>query len=1256
MAKDITRRLNIYINGKAVRNTLNGVGKEVRVLRGQIGNLTRGTAEYNRKSAELKKVSKVYRSIKREVTGIPSLFDRLTKSAGAFVTAFGFGFGLQRIVGGFRNLSAEFAVLSDAQADVQKTTGLTKQQVEGLTKTLDKIKTRSSRLELLGLAEEAGRLGKESVQDIEDFVRVADKIKVALGDDLGGDVNANIRIIGKLAEQYEVAERNGVGFGDSLELLGSAINEVSASGSAQAGFLVDYLARVSGVSKQVNIAAQDQIGFAAALDEAGQSVEVSGTTVNKILVDLYSNTDKYAEIAGKSTQDFAKILKTDANEAFLLFLEGLDKNGEGLQSMVGHFEDLGIGSTRNISVITSLAGNIDKIREKQDLANISLQEGTSLTDEFNAKNTTLGALLERIQNRFTQIYQDGGIKNFLTEVALWFARLIGAIEDGDGSVKRFWKNIVTLSKIFGVAITAIISYKAALKLAALWENRLGILMKLNQLVLRINILRLRSAAGAALLFKAAKLALTGQIKKARIAMIAFNSATKLSPLGLLVGVIAAASAAYVVFKKRTKEVNQTQKQINDLNNAAGKSIAGQRAELDTLLITARNEAASKEKRIAAIKKLNELSPEYLGHLNLENINTFNVKKSTDEYIESLKKVALEKALASKREALYADLYAAENSSLEDNISLTEKITSVLINGAHAGLENNRKAAQNRKDTIADIKKQLVDLDNYQKEIDSKSNEGTTTTTTTTVKPNNELTDEQKSILKKQKAFRDKVLFESKSGFEKEKTLQQQRLKDAGIFGKSREKLTKDELSVLESLEATHKANLAKIDAKATSDFFAGKKKSHEKDIQLLKTNQANELASITSLAQAKNILKGKIGEEELAKIETLEQAKKALKEHHQLKELEQQQVFLTEVIRNLENAMNGEAVEGLSLGDTLLTEEERVVLEERLGAINLLLAEIGVKKNAITNIDEEGESKNPDLDILGFNPAQWKATFENKDTLVGKLERTAMVLDSVGQAWNLYSQFAAAAEQKQLKNLEKTTKRKKELLKDQFDRGLINQEEYNSKIGKLDDDLAKKQAEIDYKRAKRERISALFGVAINTSIGIAKAVAAAPLSGGLPWSAIIGAIGALQAGIILTQPLPSKSSYADGGFTSGLGFRDSTGEQVAGVVHADEYVIPRAVLQSNDPAVPAVVQYLEARRQNQATPFVDGGETSPGAIPEASQDNSMMEAMLQQMTRFNDLLENGIETGPILIGDQQIQDFDSRKDDLKSVRNQAKVA
>ncbi|MUP44910.1 hypothetical protein E0K83_04010 [Gramella sp. BOM4] len=395
--------------------TMRQLEKNQKSLRSQMKQFVPNTPEWDKLNRELKETDKRLNSVRKEMGQTAGVMGRMQKTFGGFGSLFIGGFSIGAVLQGGKKLLGMNAELSDSQANVQKTTGLTNKQVELLTKNLKTFDTRTPVNELLALAEEAGRLGKDSVEDVMGFVKTADMIRVALGDDLQGDINENVQLIGKLSTQYKVADKFGDGFGRGMERIGSAINEVASSGANQAGFLVDYLKRLVGVSSQANISAEQQLGFAAALDEAGQSVEVSGTTMSKIIVDMYSKADEYAKIAGMSTEEFSALLKEDANEALLTFLEGLEGNGEGLEQMTKKMDGLNLEGARSVAVLTTLAANTDTIRAKQEVANKAIAEGTSLTQEFNVKNANLAGNLEKIGNAIGNYFRNSALTNWLTE-------------------------------------------------------------------------------------------------------------------------------------------------------------------------------------------------------------------------------------------------------------------------------------------------------------------------------------------------------------------------------------------------------------------------------------------------------------------------------------------------------------------------------------------------------------------------------------------------------------------------------------------------------------------------------------------------------------------------------------------------------------------------------------------------------------------------------------------------------------------------
>ncbi len=390
-------------------------------------NLVPGSAQYQRYEADLKAISVRMRELR---VGAQSTESSLSRVANGFnkyqALALGVVASLTGVVLSMQKVIDYNGKLSDAQSDVMKTTGLTAVEVDRLSASFGALKTRTARIELLELAEEAGRLGIEGTANIKAFVKEANKMKVALGDDLSTE---QIREVGKMVSIYKVGEATGKDFAGAMDALGSSINQVSASGANQAGFLVEYLKRQAGIAAQTRLSAADNIGYAATFDEVGQSVEVSATAMNKVFIDMFSNTAEYANIAGMSITDFKDLLEKDANEAMIRFLEGLNGNNDGLGVMVKKMEELDAGGTRGVQALAALASNTDKLRERQEQANKAQTEAISLTDEYNLKNNNLAAVIDKVSKRFQGMFASKAVTNILTGLTVIFGNMIGALQD-----------------------------------------------------------------------------------------------------------------------------------------------------------------------------------------------------------------------------------------------------------------------------------------------------------------------------------------------------------------------------------------------------------------------------------------------------------------------------------------------------------------------------------------------------------------------------------------------------------------------------------------------------------------------------------------------------------------------------------------------------------------------------------------------------------------------------------------------------------
>ncbi|MDB9146537.1 phage tail tape measure protein [Parabacteroides distasonis] len=105
-------------------------------------------------------------------------------------------------------------------------------------------------------------------------------------------------------------------------------------------------------------------------------------------------------------------------------------------------------------------------------------------------------------------------------------------------------------------------------------------------------------------------------------------------------------------KKANQELTKMdaiQRRLNKVESDAAQNITQQKTELEQFLRLARDESETKERRLSAIKKLNEISPEYLGNLTLEEIGTDKATTAINKYIDSIYEMA--KAQAAKEQLI-----------------------------------------------------------------------------------------------------------------------------------------------------------------------------------------------------------------------------------------------------------------------------------------------------------------------------------------------------------------------------------------------------------------------------------------------------------------------------------------------------------------------------------------------------------------------------------------------------------------------------
>lgn len=592
---------------------------------------TKAFDELAEKSRRLKKqIAEVNDQLKapEQRKGLVSGFiDGLNKNWGAVVQGWAALTGLTQTV---RMCTNAFASMEDVMANTRKYTGQTDEQVRELNEDFKKMDTRSSREQLNELAGAAGRLGITSKDGIEEFVDAADKISVALGDDLGDKA---VDQIGKLAMAFGEDQR--MGLRGAMLATGSAINELAQNSPAQANYLVEFTARVAGIGKQFGLTQTQIMGFGAVLDENMQKDEMAATAFSQLLTKMTTNTKKFANIAGIEVGKFSKMLKEDANGAVLTLLESLKKKGD-FQVLAKMFQEMGLDGTRATGVLTTLADKIDLVKKRQQLANDAYRQGKSVIDEFDVQNSTVQAGLDKAKKSFHELTIELGEK--LLPIAKYgvttASYTVMALSELINFSTKYWKLLVPLG-------AAIATYTLLLKLKA-FEEKESKVLKMWHIAKDIYHTALIKAKNLQLKISSTFYALlTGKISLATVAQTLFNKVVKANPYVAAATAMAALTSVIIAFISKTDKATEAQKELNKVNAEAATQCRSEIVELSSLVNIAKDKTASDAARMDAIKKIQEKYPGYLDNLSLENIYSQNAATS----ISNLTNMILEQAKA-----------------------------------------------------------------------------------------------------------------------------------------------------------------------------------------------------------------------------------------------------------------------------------------------------------------------------------------------------------------------------------------------------------------------------------------------------------------------------------------------------------------------------------------------------------------------------------------------------------------------------------
>lgn len=567
---------------KELRHTL-------KQLKADLDHMERGSSAWKAHVEAIKRVKAEIKNVDAELREHEGLLSRLNRKvnewgmsiASAAAAFTGLVFTARQAVQAYADMEAEMA-------NVRKFTGMTEEDVEKLNVSFKKMDTRTSREDLNKLAQEAGRLGLQSQEDVLGFVTAANQINVAL-DDLGEGATLTLS---KLTDIFGDKDRLGVE--QSLLAVGSVINELSQNCTASAPYLAQFAQRLAGVGKQANMTIPEIMGFAAVLDSQGQAVEMSATALSQLIMKLFQDPAKIAKATGMDLQAFNKVLKEDTNEALLMLLQRLNELGD-ISALAPVFDSMGTDGARASQVIAALAGNVEMVKKQQQAANVAFKQGTSVTKEYNIQNNTVQAKLDKAKKGFHEMAVELGQKlaPAMKYAITGTSAMMHVLSSTISFISEYAATIISTTAAI-VAYTVVVNASnIAFQVQYYWVNYIIPAFKRLWTVIATNPYGALAAA-----------------------------------LGLVIGLL-------IDHNRGLTEAKAAEEALNDVRDQARKKIVDEQTELEILIAKANDTTQSYKDQKAAVDKLNKTIPGFNGKIDATTRAFSYSKQALDAYIDSL---------------------------------------------------------------------------------------------------------------------------------------------------------------------------------------------------------------------------------------------------------------------------------------------------------------------------------------------------------------------------------------------------------------------------------------------------------------------------------------------------------------------------------------------------------------------------------------------------------------------------------------------
>lgn len=465
-----TQLNDIIERGRRGKASINELKQAYNQLSEELNQLNTKSKEFNEKQKELKDLKKNIDNATGSISQQSKSWQTAVKNLTAYVGLFQVFNAIKDTVTSAIKKNFEY---SSSLTDIRKVSGLTMQDVNKLSEELAKIDTRTSVDGLAQLAYQGAKLGmgKYGVDGMAQFVKAADKINVAIGEEMGEEA---LPALSKMVETMGLIPKMGIE--KAMLATGSAMFKLSSTSTSTSTNIVEFAKRLTGVSRTAGITTDQLLALGSASDSLFLMPEVSATAMSKFIVALQKNHNLIEKDLGIQDGTIKRMYAAgNAMDAIVLVLEKMRDKGN-MNALGSIFKDLGSDGQRLITAMVTMSKNVDVLKDHLYESQEAFEEATAVTGEYTMQQQSAAGILDRANNLWSKAFVNpDGVESVKAMAQAWYdmSQMILQSPIFKGTLQGALSMVITSCKILVTLLPLIMNYLVGLGIwkaaAFMWD-------------------------------------------------------------------------------------------------------------------------------------------------------------------------------------------------------------------------------------------------------------------------------------------------------------------------------------------------------------------------------------------------------------------------------------------------------------------------------------------------------------------------------------------------------------------------------------------------------------------------------------------------------------------------------------------------------------------------------------------------------------------------------------------------------------------